>query len=47
MFAMVMNRLTDEVKQASPWNIMFADDNVICRENREQMEEKLFHEVEV
>ena len=28
LFAMVMDRLTDEVRQGSPWNMMFADD--IC-----------------
>ena len=30
LFAMVMDRLTDEVRQESPWNMMFADDIVIC-----------------
>ena len=26
LFAMVMDRLTDEVRQESPWTMMFADD---------------------
>ncbi|KAI5108115.1 hypothetical protein C0J45_1709 [Silurus meridionalis] len=30
LFAVVMDRLTDEVKQESPWTLMFADDIVIC-----------------
>lgn len=30
MFAIVMNRLTDEVKQECPWPMMFIDDTVIC-----------------
>lgn len=29
LFAIVMNRLT-EVKQESPWPMMFIDDTVIC-----------------
>ena len=32
MFAMVMERLTNEVRQESPWTMMFADDTVICSE---------------
>ena len=35
LFAMVMDRLTDEVRQESPWNLMFADDIVICSESKE------------
>ena len=34
LFAMVMDRLTDEVRQESPWNMMFADDIVICNESK-------------
>ena len=41
LFAMVMDRLTDEVRQESPWNMMFADDIVICSESKEQMERSL------
>ncbi|KAJ8363293.1 hypothetical protein SKAU_G00121240 [Synaphobranchus kaupii] len=41
LFAMVMDRLTDEVRQESPWTMMFADDIVICSESREQVEEIL------
>ena len=41
LFAMVMNRLTDEVRQESPWNVMFADDVVICSESKEQVERSL------
>ena len=38
---MVMDRLIDEVRQESPWTLMFADDMVICIEGREQAEENL------
>ncbi|KAF7666398.1 hypothetical protein LDENG_00012110 [Lucifuga dentata] len=41
LFAVVMDRLTDEVRQESPWTMMFADDIVICSESREQVEENL------
>ena len=38
LFAMVIDRLTGEVRQDSPWNMMFADDIVICNESKEQVE---------
>ncbi|KAK2887924.1 hypothetical protein Q8A73_019372 [Channa argus] len=41
LFALVMDRLTDEFRQESPWTMMFADDIVICSESREQVEENL------
>ena len=41
LFAVVMDRLTDEVRQESPWTMMFADDIVICEKNREQVEASL------
>ncbi|KAK3561668.1 hypothetical protein QTP86_012489 [Hemibagrus guttatus] len=39
--AIVMNQLSEEVRQESPWTMMFADDIVICSESREQVEENL------
>ena len=41
LFAMVMDRLIDEVKQESPYAMIFADVIVICRKSREQVEESL------
>ncbi|KAK3570694.1 hypothetical protein QTP86_025019, partial [Hemibagrus guttatus] len=41
LFAIVMDQLSEEVRQESPWTMMFADDIVICSESREQMEESL------
>ncbi|KAK3549835.1 hypothetical protein QTP86_015294 [Hemibagrus guttatus] len=35
------NQLSEEVRQESPWTMMFADDIVICSESREQVEENL------
>ncbi|KAK3532125.1 hypothetical protein QTP86_008586 [Hemibagrus guttatus] len=41
LFAMVMDQLSEEVRQESPWTMMFSDDIVICSESREQVEENL------
>ncbi|KAK3538108.1 hypothetical protein QTP70_029820, partial [Hemibagrus guttatus] len=41
LFAMVMDQLSEEVRQESPWTMMFADDIVTCNESREQVEENL------
>ncbi|KAK3516018.1 hypothetical protein QTP70_001751 [Hemibagrus guttatus] len=39
LFAIVMDQLSEEVRQEFPWTMMFADDIVICSESREQVEE--------
>ncbi|KAK3539819.1 hypothetical protein QTP70_013333 [Hemibagrus guttatus] len=39
--AVVMDQLSEEVRQVSPWTMMFADDIVICSESREQVEKNL------
>ncbi|XP_065665589.1 uncharacterized protein LOC136087013 [Hydra vulgaris] len=41
LFEIAMDRLTDEVRQESPWTMMLADDIVICSESREQVEVNL------
>ncbi|KAK3510341.1 hypothetical protein QTP70_004927 [Hemibagrus guttatus] len=41
LFAIVMDQLSEEVRQESPWTMMFADDIVFCSESREQVEENL------
>ncbi|KAK3516279.1 hypothetical protein QTP70_008640 [Hemibagrus guttatus] len=41
LFAIVMDQLSEEVRQESPWTMMFANDIVICSESREQVEETL------
>ncbi|KAK3506303.1 hypothetical protein QTP70_017471, partial [Hemibagrus guttatus] len=41
LFAMVVDQLSEEVRQEFYWTIMFADDIVICSESREQVEENL------
>ncbi|KAK3555243.1 hypothetical protein QTP86_010532 [Hemibagrus guttatus] len=41
LFAIMMDQLSEEVRQESPWTMMFADNIVICSESREQVEENL------
>ncbi|KAK3539988.1 hypothetical protein QTP70_019636, partial [Hemibagrus guttatus] len=41
LFAIVMDQLSEEVRQESPWTMMFADDIVVCSKSREQVEESL------
>ena len=41
LFAMMMDRMTDEIREEAPWTMMFADDSVICSESKKQVEEKL------
>ena len=41
LFAVIMDRLTDEVRREPPWTMLFADDIVICEETREEVEWKL------
>ncbi|KAK3570304.1 hypothetical protein QTP86_017185 [Hemibagrus guttatus] len=41
LFAIVMDQLSEEVRQESSWTMMFSDDIVICSESREQVEENL------
>ena len=41
LFAVIMDRLTDEVRREPPWTILFADDIVICEETREEVERRL------
>ena len=35
LLAVIMDRITDEVKRELPWTMLFADDIVICEETRE------------
>ena len=41
LFAVIMDRLMDEVKRESPWTMLFADDIVIREETREKVEQRL------
>ena len=41
LFAVIMDRLTDELKREPLWTMLFADDIVICEETREEVEWRL------
>ena len=41
LFAVIMDRLTDEVKREPPWTMLFADRIVICKEARGDVERRL------
>ena len=41
LFAVIMDRLTDEVRREPPWTMLFADDIVILEETREEVERRL------
>ena len=41
LFAVIMDRLTVEVRREPPWTMLFADDIVICEETRKEVERKL------
>ena len=41
MFAVIMDRLTDELRREPPWTMLFADNIVICEETREEVEQRL------
>ena len=39
IFAIIMDMLTKDVRKDAPWDMMFADDVVLCREDREELKE--------
>ena len=41
LFAVIMDRLTDEVKREPPRTMLFADDIVVCEETMEEVERRL------
>ena len=41
LFAVIMDRLTDEVRREPPWTMLFADDTVICKGTKEEVERRL------
>ena len=41
LFAVIINRLTDEVMREPSWTMLFVDDIVICKETREEVEQRL------
>ena len=40
LFAVIMDRLTDEVRREPQWTMLFDDDIVICEETRKEVEQR-------
>ena len=41
LFAVIMDKLMDEVRREPPYTMLFADDIVICKETRKEVEQRL------
>ena len=41
LFAVIMDRITDEVRREPLWTMLFADDIVICKETKEKVVRRL------
>ena len=41
LFAIIMDVLTKDARKEAPWDMMFADDVVLCREDKEELEVSL------
>ena len=41
LFAVVMDCMTREVQREAPWDMLFADDVVVCSETKEEVEQRL------
>ena len=41
LFAVIMDRIKNEVRRDLPWTMLFAADIVICKEIREEVERRL------
>jgi hypothetical protein len=41
LFAIIMDKLAEDIRGEAPWEMLFADDIVLCREHRRALEEAL------
>ena len=41
LFAIIIDRLTEDIRKDTPWDMLFADDIVLCRQNYRQLKENL------
>ena len=41
LFVIIMDRLTEDIRKDAPWDMLFADDIVLCRKNHRELEEDL------
>ena len=41
LFAIIIDRLTEDIRKDAPWDMLFADDIVLCRQNYRELEKDL------
>ena len=41
LFAIIIDRLTEDIRKDAPWDMLFADDIVLCRKNYRKLEDDL------
>ena len=41
LFAIIIDRLMKDIRKDTPWDMLFADDIVLCRQNDRELEEDL------
>ena len=41
LFAIIIDRLTGDIRKDAPWDMLFADDIVLSRQNHRELEEDL------
>ena len=41
LFAIIIDRLTEDIRKDAPWDMLFADDIVLCRQNHRELEKDL------
>ena len=41
LFAIIIDRITEDIRKDAPWDMLFADDIVLCRQNHRELEEDL------
>ena len=41
LFAIIMEKLTEDISEGAPWKMLFADDIVLSREGKRELEESL------
>ena len=41
LFSIIIDRLTENIRKDAPWDMLFADDIVLCRQNHRELEENL------
>ena len=37
LFVIIMDRLTEDIRKDAPWDMLFADDIVLCRQNHREL----------